>query len=141
MTTDLLAKLRIVSVIITFNAFFQIGNAAEVTIANAKRNIPLTDTELTYKDYYMTVDASLGVQRNVILNVYRKQLLSDATGTQSLGELKILVGQLKVIALDRNIAVAREVKLISRENEPMLEQTGIMIGDLVEVAAKPSRQK
>lgn len=41
----------------------------------------------------------------------------------------IPVGQLKVIAVYSKVTVAREVKLFPRVDLPMLEQTGIMIGD------------
>ncbi len=140
MATDLFAKLKwFLCFSLMIGSFTQNAQSSEVSIVNAKRNIPLSDSEKVYKDFYLNVGSQAGFKRNSVLNVYRKQLLSDATGTQSLGELKILVGQLKVIALDRNLAVAREVKLTSRDNEPMLDQIGIMIGDLVEVASTAGR--
>jgi hypothetical protein len=59
--------------------------------------------------------------------------IRDATGTQTFGEIDVRVGQLKIIATAGHVAVAREYKLISRDDEPMLEQTGIMIGDRLEL--------
>jgi hypothetical protein len=43
------------------------------------------------------------------------------------------VGQLKVISVQGRLAVAREYQLMSREDEPMLEQIGIMTGDRIDL--------
>jgi hypothetical protein len=128
--------LSILTLLFSLQAF-----SADILIMNAKRNIQLAEDDQIYKDYYLNAGAQAGIKKNTLLNVYRKQIIFDSTGTQNLGELKTLVGQLKVIAVDQNIAVARETTLASRDAEPMLDQIGIMIGDSAEISTAPIDNK
>lgn len=102
---------------------------ADMNIIEVRRNIPLTDDAPVYKDFYINAGTSNTLKKNMTVTVTRKISIKDSTGTESFGELEVPVGQMKIIAVYGRIAVGREVKLISHENEPMLEQMGIMIGD------------
>lgn len=103
--------------------------AAEMSIIEVRRNIPLSDEAPVYKDFYLSSGSEAGLKKNMVITVIRKMNIRDATGTQSYGDIEIPVGQLKVIAVRNKVAIAREYKLLSREDEPMLEQIGMMIGD------------
>ena len=46
-----------------------------------------------------------------------------------MGEIQAPVGQIKIIAVYGKIAVAREVKIFTREELPMLDNPWFMIGD------------
>lgn len=105
--------------------------AAEMSIVEVRRNIPLSDEAPVYKDFYLSAGAEAGLKKNMVVTIVRKTNIRDATGTQSYGEMEIPVGQLKVIAVLGRAAIAREYKLISREDEPMIEQIGMMIGDAI----------
>lgn len=106
--------------------------AADVNVVDVRRNIPLSDEAPIYKDFYLNGGNSDGLKKNMVITVFRKLSIRDATGTTTFGDVEIPVGQLKVIMTAGKVAVAREFKLISRDDEPMLEQTGIMIGDRVD---------
>lgn len=108
------------------------AKAEDIRVVEVRRNIPLTDQEPVYKDYYLS-GASSGLKPDLVVTAVRKMDLRDSTGTKNLGEINIPVGQLKVIFVDRDLAVAREFKLLPRGTLPMLEQTAIMIGDLVDL--------
>lgn len=105
----------------------------ELNIIEVRHNIPLSDDEPVYRDYYINTGAEGLLKKNLVVTVTRKMILKDATGSQTHGDIKIPIGQLKIIALGNKISVAREHKLFSRGDEPMLEQTGLMIGDTVEI--------
>jgi len=102
---------------------------ADTNIIDVRRNIPLSDEAPVYKDFYINGGVDAGLKKNLIVTVYRKMAIKDATGTQTSGEIEIPVGQLRVISVQGRLAVAREYKLIPRDDEPMLEQTAMMIGD------------
>ena len=102
---------------------------ADFNIIEVHRNIPLADDAPVYKDFYINAGAEAGLKKNLVVTVVRKMAIRDATGTQTFGEIDIPVGQLKIIAAQNRVAIAREYKLISRDDEPMLEQIGMMIGD------------
>ncbi len=106
----------------------------ELSIIDVRRNIPLSDTDPVYKDYYINAGVESGLKENLVITVLRKTNIKDASGTQSYGDILIPVGRLKIIAAYHRVAVAREFQLISRESQPMLEQTGLMNGDRVDLA-------
>ncbi len=114
----------VLAILFTFQAF-----GADINVIEVRRNIPLSDEAPVYKDFYINAGSSDGLKKNMVINIVRKMTIRDAKGTQAFGDLDILVGQLKVIALTDKIAVAREYKLEPRDQQPMLEQIGIMIGD------------
>lgn len=108
--------------------------AEEISVIEVRRNIPLADEDPIYKDYYLNAGPESGLKKNLVITAVRKISIKDATGTSSYGEIVIPVGQLKIIAVQNRIAVAREYKLISRDDEPMLEQIGIMTGDKIDMS-------
>lgn len=110
---------------------YALASADDLRVVEVRRNIPLSDQDPIYKDFYLTGGVA-GLKPNLVVTAVRKQGLKDATGTQALGELQIPVGQLKVIFVNDQIAVAREYKLLSRTDLPMLEQPAIMVGDLID---------
>ncbi|MBL7544900.1 MAG: hypothetical protein JNL11_13870 [Bdellovibrionaceae bacterium] len=105
--------------------------ADEISIFEVRRNIPLSDTDPIYKDFYIKGDNGK-LKKNQTYTVTRKVTMQDASGSQVMGEVQAPVGQLKIIAVYGKIAVAREVKLFSREDLPMLDNPWFMIGDSLE---------
>ena len=119
-----LSGIVILAVLFSYEAF-----SADLSIVDARRNIPLSDTDPVYKDFYINAGSSEGLKKNMVVTITRKMSIRDASGTQVFGDMEVPVGQIKIIALADHVAVAREYKLTSREAEAMLEQTGLMIGD------------
>ncbi|MBX2987549.1 MAG: hypothetical protein KF802_06600 [Bdellovibrionaceae bacterium] len=109
------------------------AEADDLRIVDVRRNIPLSDDEPVYKDYYLSAGETGGLKKNLVVTAVRKITVRDANGTQTYGEMEVPVGQLRVIGVFGKIAVAREYKLLSRDDNPMLEQTGLMVGDAIEI--------
>lgn len=107
------------------------GFADEPRIIDVRRNIPLSDNEPIYKDFYIKMDPG-ALKVDAVVTAVRKVSIREATGLSPLGDLTIPVGQLKIIFIENNLAVARESKLLSRDALPMLDQIGIMTGDVIE---------
>lgn len=124
----ILAGFAILALLFSWEVF-----GADMNVVEVRRNIPLADDAPVYKDFYINAGPDAGLKKNLVITVYRKMSIRDATGTQSFGEMDIPVGQLRIIAAQGKVAIAREYKLISRDDEPMLEQTGIMIGDRLQM--------
>ncbi|HEY8272815.1 MAG TPA: hypothetical protein VIG33_18120 [Pseudobdellovibrionaceae bacterium] len=122
--------------VILISASFFVANATkaqDLNIVDVRRNITLSDEETVYKDFYINGGEAEGLKKNLIVTAVRKILIRDANGSQSYGEIQVPVGQLRVIATYGRIAVAREYKLLSRDELPMLEQTGLMNGDKIDL--------
>ncbi|MEK2646679.1 hypothetical protein [Bdellovibrio sp. BCCA] len=109
------------------------ARAADPTVVDVRRNITLSEDDTVYKDFYINADASAGLKKNLVVTAVRKINIRDASGASAVGEIFVPVGQLKIIAVYDKVAVAREYALLSRDELPMLEQTGIMTGDRIEV--------
>lgn len=111
----------------------QLTFAQDLSIVDVRRNITLADDDVVYKDFYLNGGEGDGLKKNLVVTVMRKVQVRDANGSQSYGEIQIPVGQLRVIATYGKVSVAREYKLLSRDELPMLEQIGIMSGDRVDL--------
>lgn len=113
-------------------AMHSLASADEISIFEVRRNIPLSDTDPVYKDFYVKNSDGAKLKKNQVYTVTRKVTLRDASGSQVMGEIQAPVGQLKIIAVYGKIAVAREVKVFTREELPMLDNPWFMIGDSLE---------
>jgi hypothetical protein len=107
--------------------------AEEMNIFEVRRNIAMSDSDPVYKDFYIKGNEALGLKKNLVVQVQRKMTLRDSSGSQVMGEIMAPVGQLKIIAVYGKIAVAREYKIYSREDLPMLDNPWFMIGDTIEL--------
>jgi hypothetical protein len=108
--------------------------AGEINIVEVRRNIPLSDDEAVYKDFYLNAGEGSGLKKNQVVKVKRKIYVKD-NAAKSVGDFETQVGELKVIQVDSKMTIAREFKLTARDEEPMLEQIGIMSGDRIDLTS------
>lgn len=123
----------VLSLFVTIVAMPTLALAADISIVDARRNIPLSDDEPAYKDFYLNAGDGSGLKKNLVVTAVRKLTVRDAAGSQAIGDIEVPVGQLRVIAVFGRVAVAREYKLLSRDENPMLEQAGLMVGDRIDL--------
>lgn len=108
------------------------ASAQDISVVDVKRNITLSDTDTVYKDFYLNAGDGSALKKNMVVNVKRKINIKDAS-TKSIGDIEAVVGQLKIIHIGNKVSVAREYKLVPRDEEPVLEQIGIMSGDRLDL--------
>ena len=106
--------------------------AADITIVDVRRNITLSDEDPVYKDFYLNAGESAGLKKNLVVNVKRRVYVKDSN-SKSVGDFETTVGQLRIVQVDGKVAVAREYKLFSRDEEAMIEQIGLMTGDRIDL--------
>lgn len=109
-----------------------VAQAEDLTIVDVRRNITLSDEDPIYKDYYIQGADKNSLKKNLVVFVKRKMTVKDVS-SKTIGDFETKVGQLKIIHVEGKIAVAREYKLIERDEEPVLEQIGIMTGDRLDL--------
>ncbi len=120
-------------------------SAAEIVIVDVRRNITLSDDDAVYKDFYLEAGEGSGLKKNLVVNVKRKIYVRDQAA-KSIGDFETVVGQLRIVHVQGKIAVGREYKLQSRDEEAMVEQIGIMSGDHIDLtgsfvdSARPKRK-
>jgi hypothetical protein len=116
---------------------------AEIQIIQVKRNLPLSDDEPVYKDYYLSGGKKSGLRENLVVPVWRWVNLRENNQAQD-QSMKILepVGWLKVIFTQDQLAVARLYESADFEKGPVFDQLGIMMGDIISLEhsfmAKPN---
>lgn len=142
--TDDKTMKTILSLIIFYTFICQYASAME--IIDIKRNIPLSEDEPVYKDYYIKTNGNTELKKNLVVKAVRKIDVKDST-LKAVGDFKTTVGLLKIIQVSNSVAVGREFKLIPRDEEPMLEQVGVMVGDEIDLAesftdtSKPDKKR
>lgn len=106
--------------------------SAEIQVIQVKRNIPLSDQEPVYKDYYLSGGLKSGLRVNLVVPVFRWINLRENTQAQD-QSMKILepVGWLKVIFTQDQLAVARLYASSDFSEQPVLDLPGIMMGDVI----------
>lgn len=112
----------------SFNLF-----AVDINIVDVRRNITLADEDSVYKDFYLNAGDGSGLKKNLVVNVKRRLSVKDSNA-KNIGEFETIIGQLRVIHVEGKVAIAREYKLFSRDEEPMIEQIGLMTGDRIDLA-------
>ena len=105
--------------------------ADAIEVVDVRRNIQLADTDPIYKDFYLNASDSSGLKKNLVVKATRKITVKNQ-GSKVIGTFKTTVGLLKIIQVEGGVAIARLFELTPREELPMLEQTGIMIGDQID---------
>ncbi len=133
---DYLLKNFIKYLVVTLSLFLLTAQSIQaediIEIVEVKRNITLSDSDPVYKDFYINSGSGSGLKKNLIVKAKRQ--VSVKNDMQKLiGQFRTVVGFLKIIHVEGSVAIAREVRLESRENEPMLEQIGIMVGDQIDL--------
>ncbi len=117
---------------IIFGVIFSRAMAADaIEVVDVRRNIQLADTDPIYKDFYLNASDSSGLKKNLVVKATRKITVKNQ-GSKVIGTFKTTVGLLKIIQVEGGVAIARLFELTPREELPMLEQTGIMIGDQID---------
>lgn len=107
---------------------------AELTIFDVRKNLPLSDTEKVYRDFYINGGTESGVAVNMVITVQRRLPLYDTYQNRSAGDLDLKVAKIKVIHVQKGLSVARMHTEFSRENAPLLEDNFIMVGDRLDLA-------
>lgn len=117
-------------------AIFALGASAhaELTIFDVRRTLPMSDGEKVFRDYYINGGSELGLGVGMVITVQRRVPLYDNYSNHSAGDLDLKVAKLKIIHVQKGLAVARLHSEFSRDNAPLLEDNFIMIGDRLNMA-------
>lgn len=109
------------------------AHCEDPTIFDMRKGVTLSDDEPTFRDFYINGGAESGLQPGMLITVMRKLTLYDTYQNRSPGDLIIKVGQLKIIHVQKGLAVGRVYNEFSRDNLPLLEDNYVMLGDKVDV--------
>ncbi len=109
------------------------SQAGDMTIVNVRSNIPLSDQEPMYHDYVISSKDMGPLKKNLVVLVKRNMKMKNSDA-KDIGDIETAVGQLKIIHVDKTIAIGREYNLVPRDNEVILDYAGVMVGDSIDTA-------
>ncbi len=115
--------------------------ANDITIFDARKSLSLSDSEPSYRDFYVNGGTEAGLKAGMVFSVIRKLPLYDTYENRSPGDLVIRVGKVKIIHAQKNISVARLQSMLSRESLPLLEDNFIMVGDKLDLGSAEGDKK
>ena len=122
------------TILIILSADLSIAWAQKVTVFDVKKNLKLTEDEKTYRDYYINAGEEEGLRAGMIVTVERSQSTYDHHQNMSPGELRVAVGKLKIIHVQKGLSVGRLHSRFSSDHRPMLNYNYIMIGDHLDLS-------
>lgn len=109
-----------------------LGRTDDFSIIGVKKNITLADDEPVFHDLIINAGANSGIKKNQVFTAFRRVAIKDDSGVQNYGEIDIPVGEIKILSVFSRVAIARQVKLYPREENPVLDIFGLMSGDHIE---------
>ena len=121
--------------------FSAAAHADEITIFDMRKSLAMSDTDKSFRDFYLSKGGAAGLRPGMIVTVKRKMPLYDNFHNRSAGDLSIAVGQVKIIHVEKDLSVAREYSHFSREDMPLLEENFIMVGDEVDLSSATTDSK
>lgn len=118
--------------------------ASDITVFDVRKSLPLTDTEVVYRDYFISGGSDSGLKVDMIVPVIRRVSVNNSLQKQSSDPLIITVGKLKIIHVQKNLSVGRVYALETAETAPFLEYDAIMSGDFLDIQSatfeKPAKK-
>lgn len=108
--------------------------AAELTIFDVRRSLPMSDAEKPIRDFYINGGSEAGLNVGLVITVQRRVPLYDTYSNRSAGDLDLKVGRVKIIHVQKGLAVARLQNEFDYSSAPLLEDNFIMVGDRLNLA-------
>jgi hypothetical protein len=127
-------------------SLFNYAHADEkYSIFDVRKKLQMSNDEPAVKDYYISAGAETGLKPNMVVDVKRKIPMHDGFKNQSLGNLTITVGKLKIIHVDSGLSVARLFHVETSKNNPISGFEAIMVGDYLDMSTaavlRPKKEK
>lgn len=122
-------SMKTILISIVFYCFYFTVFAQAAEIVDVRNQIPMTNDAPRIKDYYLSTDGA-SLKKDLVVKIVRNINVSQAK--KNIGDVKVEIGQLRIMAVADKVAVAREYKLFSKDQVPLTESIGFMVGDQVD---------
>lgn len=124
--------LRLLTILII--GFFTLPSFAKSAVVfEIRRPINLQPGKPKPKDFYINAGDELGLKKNMLVVLNRRSTLYDSYKNSSPGDLYVPVAQIRIIHVQKGLAVARLERMVPRANLPHLEYDSVMVGDQLDM--------
>ncbi len=129
------------SLIFTVLFTLSVNAWADLTIFDVRKSLPMSDDEKALRDFYINGGSEAGLANGMVITVQRRLPLYDSYQNRSAGDLDLKVAKVKIIHVQKGLAVARLHSEFTRESAPLLEDNFIMVGDRLDLGSATSDSK
>lgn len=119
------------TVIGVLSYFCDVAYSREVSIFSVNKNLQMDPKDPVYHDYYISGGSEQGFRTGMQVTVLRRIPVHDLSRNRALGDLRLPVAKLKLIFVQKGMAVGRLLALSSMKNAPIVDYEGVMIGDAI----------
>jgi hypothetical protein len=116
-----------------------------VSVIDVRRSLPMEPSEKSTREFYLNAGSDMGLKVGAYVDVIRFLQVQDPTANKQMGVLKVPIGKLKIIHVEKGLSVARTESELSNNERPVVEYETIMIGDQIDMSSistqKPSSTK
>lgn len=112
-----------------------LAQATEFSVFEVRKRLPLANGEVPVKDFYVSQGSEAGLKVNMVIDVKRKIPIHDGFKNASRGDLEITIGKLRIIHVEKQIAVGRLFSESTTSQRPITGFETIMIGDFLDIAS------
>jgi hypothetical protein len=123
----------VICILIGFGVTQTWAAGEEAVVIEVRKKIKLHDMERTYADYFIRGGTKLGLSKGVLVSVVRRVPVHDPFENASVGDFRVKVADIEIIAADSKKAIGRLVEIDRRAARPMLAYDAIMIGDRLDL--------
>jgi len=103
-------------------------------IFQVRRALALKDSEVNKKEFYINGGTDQGLKAGFSVEVTRRNSFYDALRNQTIGDMLVPVGRVKIVFSSRSMSVARIDKVYSADKRPSLEYETFLVGDRLDVS-------
>lgn len=114
--------------------FCQFAKAADIEVIQVQRNIAMSESDVVYKDYYLTGGAQAGLKENLVVKVVRNSQVAKNGKVADGIKMNLPIGWLRILYVQPQIAVARLYNPSQLDKNPIVENPGVMIGDRIDLS-------
>lgn len=131
--------LLVLSLTLMFICVSDLALAETALIFDVKKNLPLDADEEVFHDYYINAGLEVGFKKGTYVTVVRPVPVHDPVQNKQQGTMNVVIGQLHVIHVEKNLAVGRVFSETNESERPTVEFEAVMIGDRVDLDSITAR--
>ncbi len=107
--------------------------AETYSIYTISHSLPMNNSETVKKGYFINIGTQQGISKGTLLKVFRKISITNTADSNKRYDQNVPIGELEVYHSDETSSIAKIKEFYIKENDPLQEISGFMIGDNVEV--------
>ena len=125
-----------ITITLFMTVFTTTVRAADFIVTSVVREFPMKTGDTQFKDFYINAGQNNGLKEGIFIDAIRRMAAFDNINSKLLGDTPVRIAKLKIIHIDKNVAIARLVKMYEKDKTPLVGFDSVMIGDFIEVSQK-----